>query len=540
MVRGTFEAWDNRLSHAGHGRSALEYMMMIEWVRSIPGIADGNIVHFLSWLTGISGEGTSSFVISRWVFLRALGIIYLIAFVSFWVQAKGLIGSRGILPIQDMMTGLKSGSVSWYQFPTLFWLSGSDTMIHVVCALGVLSSILLVAGVFPTLNLFFLWLLYLSLVTAGQDFMSFQWDILLLETGLLALLLAPSAILPGLARETMVPPLALFLLWFLLFRLMFESGFVKLVSGDSSWLDMTALRYHYETQPLTTWTAWYMHQLPLWFHWLSTVIMYVIELALPFLFFGTPTMRLIAAAGTAALMILIFLTGNYNFFNLLTVALAFLLLNDAAWRKMLPETVLKFIGESGSLAPLSPWFAFPAAVIGTLLFWIAASGFIGTVIPGGSLPLGDRLASVLRPFRSVSDYGLFRVMTRTRPEIIVEGSDDGETWKPYAFRWKAGDVTRRPGFAEPHQPRLDWQMWFAALSDYRSESWFQNFLVRLLQGSPDVLALLRSNPFPDHPPRFVRSRLFVYRFTTAEERRQIGAWWQREERGLYSPVMSLR
>jgi hypothetical protein len=377
------------------------------------------------------------------------------------------------------------------------------------------------------------WVLYLSLSVAGQTFLEFQWDVLLTETGLIAVFLAaPSRLRVG--SGLTAPRLARFLLVWLLFRLMLSSGVVKLASGDEMWRSLTALRVHYETQPLPPWTAWFMHQLPASFQTVSCVFMFFVELALPFLFFAPRRLRHFAAAQTILLQLIVAATGNYAFFNLLTIALAVLLLDDGVFpgrRRAAAGASAESTGKIG----WPGWILVPVAAV-----WLAASAVPFALSLGlrGATP--GPLVAVYRlvaPFRSANGYGLFAVMTKERPEIVLEGSADGEIWKPYEFRWKPGDPLRRPRFVAPHQPRLDWQMWFAALGDYRANPWLVSTMARLQEGSPEVLGLLATNPFPGKPPRYVRAVLYDYRFTNAEERRRTGAWWTRELRGLYAPVL---
>jgi len=318
---------------------------------------------------------------------------------------------------------------------------------------------------------------------------------------------------------------------------MFSSGAVKLLSGDEAWRGLTALRFHYETQPLPTRLAWYAHQLPGWFHSLSTVVMFGVELLAPLLIFGPRRLRLGGGAAIAALQVLIAATGNYGFFNLLTLALCVVLLDDQAlpWRwRGLVETA------APPRARLSWRGASSAALAGALflLSGVVFSGTLGLRIPWPRPIL--RVLDVADSFRSINGYGLFAVMTTSRPEIVVEGSADGVTWVPYGFKWKPVDPHRAPGFVAPHQPRLDWQMWFAALGTCDRNPWFVQFLGRLLQGSPEVLGLLAGNPFPEKPPRQIRAVLYEYRFSDPATRREDGAWWQRRTLGLYCPVLSLK
>ena len=347
--------------------------------------------------------------------------------------------------------------------------------------------------------------LWLSLCSAGQDFFSFQWDVLLLEAGFLALFAD--------AR-----PVRVWLYRWLLFRLMFFSGAVKLLSHDPSWANLTALGFHYETQPLPTPLAWLVYQLPAAAQKVCTAVVLAVELAVPFLFLGPwRQARRAAARITIVLQVLILLTGNYAFFNWLTILLTF-------WLFVEPDRSPTTRGHRLASAAVAGFFAFTSAM---LLF-----DLFGVAMPD---PAAE-LMQAISPLRIVNSYGLFAVMTTTRPEIVVEGSRDGESWQAYEFRDKPGDVRRAPPWVAPHQPRLDWQMWFAALGNYRQNRWFAGLVVRLLQGEPAVLRLLAYNPFPGAPPRYVRASLYLYHFTRWGE----PGWWKRERQGDYLPPVSLQ
>ncbi|HTT64884.1 MAG TPA: lipase maturation factor family protein [Bryobacteraceae bacterium] len=451
------------------------------------------------------------------LFLKALGAIYLIAFVSFGVQAGGLIGSHGILPAANYLRAMREAmgaSAFWYA-PTVFWASSGDLALRAAWIAGAALSIVLIIGFYRRVCLIALLVLYLSISTAGQDFWSFQWDILLTEAGFLAIFADGSRARTWLFR------------W-LLFRLMFMSGAVKLLSGDPTWRNLTALHYHYETQPLPTPIAWYMEQLPLWFQKLSTVFVFLVELFVPFLIFAPFRIRRVAGAVLIALQILILLTGNYTFFNLLAIALCVFVVVDDRTPARAPET-----GRRPSITR--------AVTLSLLVFVLTTSGLQLLEMVRVPLPAPARgYLAWISPLRLVNSYGLFAVMTTTRPEIIMEGSNDGVTWTPYEFRYKPGDVKRAPPWVAPYQPRLDWQMWFAALGSADENRWFYNFAARLLQGSAPVLGLLQRNPFPGNPPHYIRAVVYDYTFTDFAERRQTGAWWRREEKGLYLPPISLR
>lgn len=470
-----------------------------------------------------------TYEVSTWVFLRALGAIYLIAFSSFGVQAAGLIGSQGILPLADYLDAAYTtlGRGAYWNLPTLFWVSRSDLFLKAVWIVGIVLSALVFLGLnWPTLRLA-LFLLYLSLVTAGQVFMSYQWDALLLEAGFLSIFLGSSPVIVKLFR------------W-LLCRFIFLSGAVKLASGDLTWRHFTALPVHYETQPLPTPLAWYIFQLPGWFHRGSVGFLFFVELVVPFLVLAPRRLRHFAAGSIITLQILIFLTGNFAFFNLLTLALCLFLYEDATFEQ--PEKILARLapqtGAAGGSSAPRRQAVFPKVFAAFVLF---ISGFV----TAGELTTirwrpADAVIRAIAPFEIINTYGLFANMTTTRPEIVIEGSNDGETWLAYEFKYKAGDLSRRPMFVEPHQPRLDWQMWFAALGHYHNDPWTIRCMARLLQGTSEVLALLGKNPFPNRPPRYVRALVYEYHFTTPSEKRATSHWWRRELKGMYVPPLALR
>ncbi len=476
-----------------------------------------------------------SYRLANALFLRLLGLCYLAAFLSLWVQVDGLIGSRGIRPAGDLLEAARSqlGGERWTVLPTLSWLNAGDGFLHVLCGAGTLAALLAVAGFLPAPALLLCWISYLSLSNVAQPFLDFQWDLLLLETGFLGIWFAPIRRLRvGAALEP--SPLIRALLCWLLFRLMFSSGFVKLASGDPNWRNLSALTFHYWTQPLPPWTAWFVSHAPVSFQKVSCFVMFAVELGAPFFILAPRRLRLIACGAMVALQAIIAATGNYAFFNLLTVALCVLLLDDRVFPSRLRERA-----AADSLAARGRWprlMLVPVAAVVLVASFVEFAGTLRLRLPWPRFAISTARAAIT--FRSVGSYGLFMVMTTSRPEILVEGSDDGAAWRRYEFRWKPGDVTRRPRFVAPHQPRLDWQMWFAALGTYQENPWFIAFLARLLQGSPDVERLLLRNPFPNHPPRYIRAVLSEYRFTDAAERRATGAWWKTEAKGLYCPVLS--
>ena len=500
----------------------------------------GSTVTRLLWGTDV--RPPTYFWSRRW-FLCTLGVIYLIAFVSLWVQVDGLIGSNGISPINQFLPAVHDqlGGRAYSLLPTLCWFNSSNAFLHFLCGGGAVSSLLLIAGFVPVLSLIALFVFYLSLTIAGQTFLSFQWDILLLETGFLAIFLAPWQIWPKRGREPPVSRTALFLLKLLLFKLMVMSGVVKLTSGDDSWgwlnhsfhwSALTALDYHYWSQPLPTVFGWWADKSPEWFKHFSVAFCLAVEIIAPFFIWSPRRPRLIAAGLIVFLQIAIAVTGNYCFFNLITIVLCLLLIDDAAIGRKYATVINRCYSYR-----LSTYGA-----IAVIVVTLPINAWLIFTVFKPDAPWPRPLAAAYRrveAFRIVNGYGLFRVMTKDRAEIVIEGSADGIDWLPYEFKWKPGDVKRAPGWCAPHQPRLDWQMWFAALGTPQQNPWFGGLTIRLLQGSADVNRLLAHNPFPDKPPRYIRARFYRYRFTTTEEHRRFGAWWKRQELGEYLPTVSL-
>ena len=462
------------------------------------------------------------------LFLRLFGLIYLAAFASFGVQALGLIGSHGILPLAQLVDALDArvGPVRFFLMPMLFWWSASDLSIQAACWAGAALSVLLVLNLVPRLSLFLLYVLYLSLLYAGQTFMSYQWDTFLLEAGFLSLLMS-FAQRPG-----------VWLLRWLLFRFLFMSGVVKLLSGDPNWWSLSALSYHFLTQPLPTPLAWYAAHLPPGILRLATAGMFFVELVLPFFIFFPRRIRFFAAFGILVLQSCILITGNYNWFNLQTLLLCLLLFDDAALQKVLPQRLIRRL-------PVRPDRAAPRTIVRmTVCCWALVLVFCSLVQMdvrfGGSPPaVTQRLAALLEPLHMVSGYGLFAVMTTQRDEIVIEGSYDGVQWHEYEFRYKPGELARRPPWNIPHQPRLDWQMWFASLDDPRRLRWFQLFLQKLLENEPAVTALLEKTPFANKPPRYVRAQFYDYTYSGSGEKAQ-GLWWDRRLLGSYFPTVYLK
>jgi lipase maturation factor 1 len=469
-----------------------------------------------------------SWTIGTSLFLRLLALVNIIAIASWWHQAAGLTGAGGILPAEAFFAAIEArfGPSGFLFAPSLLWFDASSLAAGALCLVGLAAALAALAGSAMPACFAVLWAVQLSLIVAGQVFYNYQWDALLVEANFLAILLSPWRLRPAWILPS--PPAAARLLAILLlFRLMFASGVVKLTSGDTSWADLSALDHHFLTQPLPNPLAWFVDKMPPEPLAAACAVMFLIELAVPFLFFLPRRPRHFAACATIALQIGIAVTGNYAFFNILTAALCLLLLDDSAWPRswrrdprpgrFLPRLVLV-----------------PACILLALLAAVPLAGAFRTM-PSVLQPVAE-LHRLIAPFRTVNGYGLFAVMTTERREIIVQGSEDGIEWRTYEFRHKPGDTGRPPPVVAPHQPRLDWQMWFAALGTMESNPWFQSFLLALLEGRPDVLALLETNPFPDGPPRFIRAQLDTYTFTGWDSEE----WWHAEPAAIYCPPASIR
>jgi hypothetical protein len=470
----------------------------------------------------------------RWLFLRALGLIFLSAFYSLAFQIHGLIGERGILPAGAYLQQVRGafGVVRgvWYA-PTLFWASASDGALTALIAAGIVCSLLLTMNVWPRVAVALCTLLFLSCVAALQDFSSYQSDGMLLEAGFISCFVAPRGMRPTLGATDPPSRVAYFMLVWEWFRIYFESGLVKLLSGDPHWRDLTAMDEYYQNGPLPTWLGWYVQHFPRWYHAGTVILTLGVELFLVWLVFLPRPFRLACFAVVTALQIGIIATANYAFLNYLVLSLGVLLLDDALLvRVRLPSPPV----DAEARPRARPWRWMEGVVLG-VMFWVTITSFIG----GSSSVLGLP-EQALAPFRIANAYGLFAVMTEARYEIEFQGSRDGVTWIAYPFRYKPQDIYERPGIYAPYQPRFDWNLWFASLGPWEQSSWVVAAQQRLLENSPSVLRLFRSNPFASAPPALVRTVRWQYWFTDRDTKRRTGAWWRRQEVGMFTGVMGTK
>jgi lipase maturation factor len=484
------------------------------------------------------------------MFLRALGLIYFSAFYSLLFQIKGLMGPNGILPAGDYLhavSGALHGQSFWYA-PTLFWLGSSDRVLMLVCWAGLLASVLLVANLWPRGMLVICFVCFLAFVSAAQDFSSYQSDGMLLEAGFISLFFAPPALRPGLGGAHPPSRASLFLLQWEWFRIYFESGVVKIASGDPSWRHLTAMDDYYQNGPLPSWIGWYVQQFPHGYHAATVLLTFAAELGLVWMLFLPRTFRIACFSILTLFQIGIILTANYAFLNYLVASLGLLLLDDGIIEAVLPGPVRTLVEARSSPAlalnswttrwhlAIAPFQILLAAICLGTVFYVSSLELAEMFLP--TLPLPQYPVRMLDPWRIANRYGLFAVMTRARYEIEFQGSYDGKNWTAYPFRYKPQDVRKAPGIYAPYQPRFDWNLWFASLGrwqDYRFVIWTEE---RLLQEQPDVLELFAGNPFTGMPPQQVRAVIYQYWFTDRRTKRENGTWWRRERLGEYAPPLA--
>jgi hypothetical protein len=552
-----------------------------------------------------SEDGARDRLIPRWIVLRALGLIYFSAFFSLVFQIRGLIGPRGILPAQGYLDAVAHhfgpGMRLWFA-PTLLWLSSSDRAVMALCWIGLAASLLAVLNLWPRAALAVCFLCFLSFVAAAQEFSGYQSDGMLLEMGFLALFFVPPGLRPGWGRAHPPSRASLFLLQWEWFRIYFESGLVKLLSGDQQWRNFTAMDQYYQNGPLPTWVGWYVEHFPHWFHAATVVATLAMELGIVWVLFLPRRWRIICFLIVTPWELGVILTANYTFLNYLVLTLGFLLLDDRILLRWLPflrksfaagpapdsaraldeKPLPSLAAEPDSVAPAAPadessaspatmqadgeasggenadpnpppspapsfaaarmarrWLSRTGLVVNaiciTWVFYATTAELVRLCFPEAPVPMEP--AAILEPFRIANQYGLFAVMTRGRYEIEFQGSNDGETWIPYPFRFKPQGLNVAPGIYAPYQPRFDWNLWFASLGGWEQNSIVPRTEVKLLNNDSDVLALFAGNPFPGAPPKQVRAVLWRYWFTTREQKHATGDWWTRELLGLYAPTL---
>ena len=471
----------------------------------------------MSWETGDYG-------LTRLVFQRGLGIVYLFAFAGAVNQFRPLLGEHGLLPVPAFIK-----QVPFREAPSLFFLAPKDWAFSAAAWVGIALSCLVIAGIADRYSSWFnaliwagMWVLYISFVNVGQIFYGFGWEDILLEAGFFAVFLG--------ARTVQTPVTIIYLLRWLEFRIMFGAGMIKM-RGDPCWRDLSCLDYYYETQPMPNPLSWFFHAGPQWTHRAGVAFNHFSELLVPFFYFLPQPLATIAGVLTIIFQAGIFISGNLSWLNFLTMVLAIPAIDGRYLAVILPLR--------GTVAAPSLAFKYLAVGLAIVVSWMSIDPIRNLLSPN------QVMNTSFNPLHLVGTYGAFGSITRQRFEIVVEGTSDdvitpATQWKEYEFKGKPNDTGRMPPQVAPYHMRLDWLMWFAAMSSYEQHPWFVNFMAKLLENDKPVLGLLKSNPFPDQPPKFVRAELFEYRFSDPATRGRTGQWWVRKYAGGYFPPVSLQ
>ncbi len=473
--------------------------------------------------------GGSQYWLTRFWFQRSLAFIYLLAYLIAANQFIPLLGDHGLQPVSLFLQRVRFSDA-----PSLFWIDHSDGFITAIIWCGLLLSVVALTGISDAFGMWLsvtvwtlLWVFYLSLSNVGQVFYGFGWEMILLEAGFLAIFLGPTKSKP--------PVVVMWLLLWVLFRIMFGAGMIKM-RGDPCWSDLTCLDYHYETQPLPNPLSWYFHHLPHGIQKASVLFNHFVELIVPWFLFTPRRVRYVAGGLTLLFQLLLILSGNLSWLNYVTIALCIPCFDDKFLARLTPHFISARI-PAEEKRPKRLQTAHRAAVIALILLVVVLSAQ-----PAVNLFSRHQVMNAsFNPLHLVNTYGAFGSVTRERYEIIIEGTDSDvphatSLWREYEFKGKPGDVDRRPCVVSPYHYKLDWQMWFAAMSPYQYHPWILNLVAKLLEGDKPVLRLIARNPFPDTPPKYVRAELYRYHFTDSGEK---GPWWRRERVGSYLPPLSL-
>jgi hypothetical protein len=488
-----------------------------------------------------------SFWLTRFVILRLLGFVYFFAFLSAALQIVPLVGADGLLPARGFLdrvaAQLGGTGAGFLRLPSLFWIDVSDGWLLAAAWIGVALSLLVLLGYANALLMAILWALYFSFVSVGQDWYGYGWEIQLLETGAIAIFLCP--LLDGRPFPRTPPPFAaILLLRWLAFRIYVGAGLIKM-RGDECWRDLTCLVHHYETQPIPNPLSRFYHFRPLWFHKGGALYNHFVELLCPWMLFAPRVARLAAASFMVVFQGILISSGNLSFLNYLTIVPILAAFDDGFLRRLLPRFLVR--RAEAAAAAAEPAAPVPAAALPRRPGERAAWGY-AVVVAVLSVPTVLNLFSSTQIMNTsfdrlhlVNTYGAFGSVGAVRREIVFEGTDDAAvtaatTWKEYDFWCKPGTPTRRPCVIAPFQPRLDWQIWFAAMSRPERYPWTVHLVEKLLKNDPGTLSLLSTNPFPGRPPRFVRAAYYRYEF--APPGNPEGAWWSRQYLGEWLPPLS--
>ena len=501
------------------------------------------LTRFLSTWTRVlrllaGGPEPPTYWLTRFLLLRFVGFVYLIAFLALAHQVKPLIGENGLLPVGRLLEAVQTrygaGLAPFVELPSVFWLGSSDTVLQFAAYVGIAVSVAVMLGYANVALMALLWALYLSFVGIGQIFYGYGWENLLLETGFLAIFLCPLLRGRPFPGGTPPPTAVVWLLRWLLFRLIFGAGLIKL-RGDPCWQDLTCLLYHYETQPLPNLLSWYLHQLPPWFHKTGVLWTHIVQLVVPWMVFGPRRVRHLAGLLMVAFQVTLILSGNLSWLNWLTIAICVSCFDDSAFGRWLPKAIRARVHDLAVRAR-------PTQGQRWVIYLLTGLVLLLSVQPTLNLLSESQIMNTsFDPLRIVNTYGAFGSVGRTRREVILQGTndetiEDDTVWLEYEFKCKPGDVDRRPCIVSPYHYRVDWQIWFAAMADYQRNPWLVHLVYKLLLGDESTLSLLANNPFPDIPPRFVRAELYTYEFTSRGE--PTNAYWKRKRVRPYLPPVS--
>ena len=502
-----------------------------------PAETDEGLRRLWSWLVDWSKQ-PHSYWLTRFVILRLLGLVYGVAFLAAANQIVPLIGKNGLLPaelfLERVAAHFGSRFDGFVQLPSLFWFNISDPFLVGMAWVGVALSVIMLLGFANGILMTALWALYMSFVHVGQDWYSYGWEIQLLETGFLAIFLCPLIDARPFPKSPPPPPVIWLFRW-MSFRIMVGAGLIKL-RGDACWRDLSCLFYHYETQPIPNPLSRYLHFLPHGFHKFGVAWNHIIELVVPWFSFWPRLSRHIAGVLLVSFQVILILSGNLSFLNWLTIVPMLACFDDSFWRRILPRRLVACAERAAAEAkPLrSQQIAVTALAI--VVAWLS-------LYPVANL-LSQRQAmnTSFDRLHLVNTYGAFGSVGKERYEIVFEGTADSavtETtqWEEYEFKAKPGHPKRRPPIVAPYQPRIDWQIWFAAMSTPQNYPWTVHFVWKLLHNDAGTLSLLANNPFPDAPPRFIRAEFYRYEF--AAPNGPGGAWWKRIRVGAWLPAMSI-
>ncbi len=479
----------------------------------------------------------SGYWLTRFVFLRLLGLVYTIAFLIVVFQWRPLLGRDGLLPAASFLEAVRAAQgadlLAFVRLPSLFWLDASDTAFRVGGYAGLGLSLLVLFGLANLPILLALWLLYMSFVHVGQIFYGYGWEMLLLETGFLAVFLAPPWRAGPFPKRSPASPVVIVLLRWLVFRLMLGAGLIKL-RGDPCWRDLSCLVYHYATQPNPNPLSWYFHHAPVWFHKVEVLFNHLVELVVPFFVFGPRRARLVAGGLVVLFQVLLILSGNLSFLNWLTIAVAVACFDDGVFARILPTSLRAHLALRVAGAEETKARRIAAYALASVVAFLSLEPVMNMLSPG------QVMNTSFDPLELVNTYGAFGSIGRERYEIVLEGTDDdpadaGARWVEYDFKCKPGTPERRPCWISPYHYRLDWQMWFQDMPGAPVEPWFVRLVAKLLQGDPAVRALLAPGPFEDRPPRAIRARYYRYEFTRLGEPTR--AWWKRTLVAEYLPPL---